>query len=261
MVLLSLRRCKRGRSREHRQADHDGGGDRRVLLRCTGGNGLGGVDPSATAVSYHAEYGRLSLYSDRPFDVGRANQILVDVERRLSHSSLNDDNAHGIFIVSAAWRRRILFFWNAGAAGVSYYPLTRNVFLARAYIDNDRVMTSAGEPKSPPRTLGYYITHEIAHTLIKERLTPLQQLKLPRWINEGLADDIGLGDEADIEGLNQRLQAGDLDPARSGYYDRYRLLVSYVMKRRGWMPGRLIASFMPQSEAEGELAADRELVR
>lgn len=38
--------------------------------------------------SYHAEYGRLSLYSDRPFDVGCANQILADVERRLSHSSL-----------------------------------------------------------------------------------------------------------------------------------------------------------------------------
>lgn len=213
--------------------------------------------------SYHAEYGRLSLYSDRPFDVGRANQILADVERRLSHSSLNDDNAHRIFIVSAAWRRRVLFLWNAGAAGVNYYPLTRNVFVARANIESDRVMTSAGEPKSPPRTLGYYITHEIAHTLIKEQLTPLQQLKLPRWINEGLADDIGFGDDADIEALTLRLQAGspDLDPARSGYYDRYRLLVSYVMKRRGWMPRRLITSFMPQSEAEGEFAADRELVR
>jgi hypothetical protein len=212
---------------------------------------------------YHAEYGRLSLHSDRPFDAGRANQILADVERRLSRSSLNDDNAHRIFIISSEWRRRALLLWNAGAAGVNYYPLTRNVFLARANIDRDRVMTSTGEPKSPPRTLGYYAAHEIAHTLIKEQLTPLQQLKLPRWINEGLADDIGFGDDADIEGLIQRLQAGDpdLDPARSGYYDRYRLLVGYVMKHRGWVPGGLIASFMPQSEAEGELAADRGRVR
>lgn len=212
---------------------------------------------------YHAEYGRLSLYSDRPFDAGRANQILADVERRLSRSPLNDDNAHRMFIVGSEWRRRVLFLWNAGAAGVNYYPLTRNVFVARANIDSDRVMTSAGEPKLSPRTLGYYAAHEIAHTLIKDQLTPLQQLKLPRWINEGLADDIGFGDDADVEGLIQRLQAGDpdLDPARSGYYDRYRLLVSYVMKRRGWAPAELIASFMPQSEAERLLTADRERVR
>jgi hypothetical protein len=209
---------------------------------------------------YHAEYGRLSLHSDRPFDAGRASQLLADVERRLSRSSLNDGNGHRIFIVGAEWRRGFLFLWNAGAAAVNYYPLTRNVFIARANIDSDRVMTSTGEPKPPPRTLGYYAAHEIAHSLIKEQLTPLQQLKLPRWINEGLADDIGFSDDADIEGLIQRLQGGDpdLDPARSGYYDRYRLSVSYVMKRRGWTPAALIASFMPQSEAESLLTADRE---
>jgi hypothetical protein len=212
---------------------------------------------------YHAEYGRLSLYADRPFDAGRADQILVDVERRLSRSSLNDDHAHRIFITGSEWRRRILFLWNAGAAGVNYYPLTRNVFIARADVDGDRVMTSAGEPKPRPRTLGYYVAHEIAHTLIKEQLTTLQQLKLPRWINEGLADDIGFGDDADIEGLVQRLHAGDpaLDPARSGHYDRYRLLVRYVIKRNGWTAAELIASFMPESEAEAGLAADREPVR
>ena len=114
---------------------------------------------------YHAEYGRLSLYSDRPFDAGRANQILADVERRLSRSPLNDDNAHRMFIVGSEWRRRVLFLWNAGAAGVNYYPLTRNVFVARANIDSDRVMTSAGEPKLSPRTLGYYAAHEIAHKI------------------------------------------------------------------------------------------------
>jgi hypothetical protein len=207
---------------------------------------------------YHAAHGRLTLYSDRPFDAGRANGILADVDRRLSRSSLNDDNAHRIFISSSEWRRRILFLWNAGAAGVNYYPLTRNVFIGRADVDGDRVMTSSGEPKSPPRTLGYYAAHEIAHSLIKERLMPSQQLKLPRWINEGLADDIGFGGDADIDGLIRRSQSGDpdLDPARSGHYDRYRLLVGYVMKHKGWTAADLIASFMPQSEAEAILSTD-----
>jgi hypothetical protein len=212
---------------------------------------------------YHVAHGRLSLYSDRPFDATRAGELLADVERRLSRSSLNDGNEHRIFISNSQWRRRILFLWNSGAAGMNYYPLTPNVFVARADVDGDRVMMSSGQPKSPPRTLGYYAAHEIAHTLIKQGLAPLRQLKLPRWINEGLADDIGFGDDADIEGLALRLQAGDpdLDPVRSGHYDRYRLLVRYVMKRKGWTASDLVASFMQQSEAEGMLKTDLERVR
>ena len=207
---------------------------------------------------YHATQGRLSLYSDRPFDAARADEILADVERRLSRSSLDDDHEHRIFVSNSEWRRRILFLWNAGAAGVNYYPLTRNVFIGRADVDGDRALTSTGGPKSPPRTLGYYAAHEIAHTLIKEQLAPLQQLKLPRWVNEGLADDIGFGDNADIDGLLRRLQTGDpdLDPARSGHYDRYRLLVRYLMNRNGWTAAKLVTSFMPQSEAEGILNTD-----
>ena len=71
------------------------------------------------------------------------------------------------------------------------------------------------------------------------------------------------GDNADIEDLVQRLRSGDpdLDPVHSGHYDRYRLLVIDVMKRKGWTAAELIASFMPQSEAEAILAADRERVR
>ena len=53
---------------------------------------------------YVTEHGRLSLYSDRSFDPGRADHILVDVERRLSRSALNDGNAHGIFIADSEWR-------------------------------------------------------------------------------------------------------------------------------------------------------------
>jgi hypothetical protein len=212
---------------------------------------------------YQAARGRLMLYSDRPFDRARADEVLADVERRLARSSLNDNNAHRIFISNSEWRRRLLFLWNAGAAGVNYYPLTRNVFVARGDIDRDVVTTSLGAPKPSPRTLGYYAAHEIAHTLIREQLPLLQQLRLPRWVNEGLADDIAFADEAHLGGLMARLQSGDpnLDPARSGHYDRYRLLARYTMRQKGWTAAELIASALPQSEAERMLTSDIELPR
>jgi hypothetical protein len=49
----------------------------------------------------------------------------------------------------------------------------------------------------------------------------LQQRNLPRWINEGIADNTGFGDQADIDGLIREWQTGnldlDLDSKRFGY--------------------------------------------
>jgi hypothetical protein len=146
------------------------------------------------------------------------------------------------------------------AVAVASITVTRSVFIRRADVDGDRVLTTLGEPKSPPRTLAYYAAHEIAHTLIREQLSLLQQRKLPRWINEGMADDIGFSDEADIDGLIHGLQSGDpdLDPKQSGHYDRYRLLVAYFLKRKGWSAAKLVASSMTQADAEQILMADIE---
>lgn len=207
---------------------------------------------------YSAMQGRLWLYSDQPFNPERARDLLNEVERRLARSSLNDAYVHRIFITNSEWRRRLLFLWNMHASGLNYYPVTRNVFIRWADIDHDRVMTSAGSPKPAPRTLSYYAAHEIGHTLIKERLAPLQQFHLPRWINEGLADDIGFADDADIKGLALRLQSGDpeLDPLRSGHYDLNRLLVVFVLKHKGWSAAELVASFMMQADAEALLMTE-----
>jgi hypothetical protein len=66
---------------------------------------------------------------------------------------------------------------------------------------------------------------------------------------------IGFGGEVDIEALTRALIAGDpdLDPARSGLYARYRLLVAWLVEREGWSVERLLASNMTQAEAEARL--------
>ena len=206
--------------------------------------------------AWHAERGRLQLSSDRPFDAARADAVLADIERRIAAGPLPPgSNTHRIFVANAAWRRRLTFLWNGGAAGVNYYPL-HNVFIRAADIDADRVLRSAG-PVPPPRTLAYYAAHEIGHSLIGERIGAIANQRLPRWIREGVADTIGFGGEVDIDGLTRRLIAGDreLDPQLSGFYTRYRLLVAFFLQREGWSIDRLLASNMPQEEAEQRLLA------
>jgi hypothetical protein len=209
------------------------------------------------AFAYHVHSGRLSLFSDRPFDVEKSKRLVAEVDRRLRLASLDhSDGEHRIFVANSTWRARLLFLWNFGAGGVNYYPLTRNVFIRESDIDNDRVLHTTG-PVPPPRTFAYYATHEIAHSLAGEAVGPLAYHSLPAWIREGVADYIGLAQPVDFEELIERLRASDpeLDPKRSGLYLRYRLLVSYFIDHEKWSLEQLLASRMPQPEAEARMLA------
>jgi hypothetical protein len=206
--------------------------------------------------AHHAERGQLQLWSDRPFDAAQADRLLADVERRIAATPLRlGSGPHRVFVANAEWRRRLVFLWNYGAAGVNYYPL-RNVFVRRSDIDADRVLRDAG-PVPPPRTLGYYAAHEIGHSLIGERIGALANQRLPVWIREGVADYIGFGGEVDIDALTRALLASEpeMDPKRSGLYARYRLLVAHFLQREGWTIDALLASRLPQDEAERRLLA------
>jgi hypothetical protein len=209
------------------------------------------------AFAYHVQSGRLSLFSDRPFDIEKSKRLLAEVDRRLRLTSLDHgDGEHRIFVANSRWRACLAFLWNSGAAGVNYYPLTRNVFIRESDIDNNRVLRTAG-PVPPPRTLAYYAAHEIAHSLAGEAAGPFTYHSLPVWIREGVADYIGLAEKVDFEDLIARLRVGDpeLDPKRSGLYLRYRLLVAFFLEHEHWSLERLLASPMPQPEAEARMLA------
>jgi hypothetical protein len=209
------------------------------------------------AFAYHVQSGRLSLFSDKPFDEEKSKHVLADVDRRLRLASLDHrDGEHRIFVANSYWHARLVFLWNFGAGGVNYYPLTRNVFIRESDIDNDRVLRTAG-PVPLPRTFAYYAAHEIAHSLAGEAVGPYTYHSLPAWIREGVADYIGLAEQVDFENLIERLRADDpeLDPKRSGLYLRYRLLVAFFLDHEHWSLERLLASPMPQPEAEARMLA------
>jgi len=46
-----------------------------------------------------------------------------------------------------------------------------------------------------------------------------------------------------------------MNPQRTGLYARYCLLVAYLLEREGWSVDRLLASNLPQEEAEQRLLA------
>ena len=209
--------------------------------------------------AYHTLRGRLSLYSDRPFDTAKAQGILAKIEARLKTSPLDDGAPAAIFVSNADWRQRLFMNLAYGAGGVNFYPLTRNVFLRDAKIEADQLIRPDGTPAEAPRSFTYFAGHEIGHSLTGARLgaAHLWNWRLPQWIREGMADYVGLGGAVDIDALYRQYRAGDpmMDYAKSGQYRRFRLLVAFFLQRKHWSVDRLLQSGLPQADAEAMLNA------
>lgn len=204
--------------------------------------------------AYSMTHGQLELWSDVPFDEGLAKQVLNDAVQRINASPLPLDGAtHRVFITNTEWRRRLFFLPHWQAGGINYYP-SRNVFIGRADIANNQISGNHGLVL-PPRTLVYYMAHEIGHSLIGARVGTIGNHSLPTWIKEGLCDHIGFGGDVDIDELTRALVEGkpEMSPAKSGLYARYRLLVAHMLEREGWSVDRLLESHLSQEDAEAIL--------
>jgi hypothetical protein len=140
--------------------------------------------------AYESNRGAISILSDRPIDEPGAQALMADVEARLARSPLAiGGGRYQLIVTNEDWRRRLLFTVRYGAGGVAYYPLALNhAFLSGADFARDRLLTQNGEAIDPPRTLGYYGAHELAHVRTGERAGVLRLLLMPRWVAEGLAD-------------------------------------------------------------------------
>jgi hypothetical protein len=214
---------------------------------------------------YFTERGRITLYSDAPFDAPKAQALLARIDARLSRSVLDSHNGpRRIFVANDEWHERLVFALDFGVGGVNYAPLTRNVFLRHSDIDHDVLFGPSGKPVAPPRTFTYFAAHEIAHSLTAEHLGPLRlwNWRLPVWEREGAADYVGLGSKGaiDVDTLYARYKNADphFDP-KSGYYDLYRMLVAYLLDRKGWTMDQLLGSDMSMADAEKLLSKDRGL--
>src|SRR5262249_61824354 len=82
------------------------------------------------AFAYHVQSGRLSLFSDKPFDTERSKALLAEVDRRLRLASLDHGGGeHRIFVANLYLHPRRVVLWDFGACRRHHFSPTRHVFL------------------------------------------------------------------------------------------------------------------------------------
>lgn len=135
-----------------------------------------------------------------------------------------------IWLVDEGWPVRVFFAGSPGASGLTY-PVnsTRNVFLRHADIPRNRLVRGA-LTVPPPRTLSYYLVHEITHLMVAERVGSARIVRMPRWVNEGFADYVALG-PAPPQMVALAASGLRLPAATWGTYGRERVCVTLALER------------------------------
>ncbi len=204
--------------------------------------------------AYGVEFEGLGLYSDQPVSRPDAERLLKNIQTRLNRSSLSTGGRHmQIYVANSKWRRKWLWFVvPKRAGGFVIAPLTRwHAFLSGADIKTGELISPTGYRPHAPRTLAYYGTHELAHTLTHQKLGWLRFLLMPVWIREGVADYVAMPHKS-AGSLYAKIGEGKADLAMMkayGVYAPYRLLVSFFLEEKGWTMEELMNSNLSLREA------------
>ncbi|MGA9771029.1 MAG: hypothetical protein WBV94_18490 [Blastocatellia bacterium] len=202
----------------------------------------------------------LALYSDQSFSSEEGKRVLETVEAKLARSPLySSGQHHAAFICNSRWRQRLFFNRNYGVGGVNQYPLTSNVFLRDALVGENRLIGPGGSQVPGDRTLDYFITHEITHTLTVQAVGWFDYYKLPEWVREGYADYVAKGDAFNYDEARRAFlaDAPEMDRWKSGLYLRYHLLVAHVLDKQHWSVQRLLEEHPEQQAVEAAVREEQ----
>jgi len=209
--------------------------------------------------AHSLQRGNVVLYARAPLPP-EAVPILDDAVRRISRSPLYDPaRTHHVFLCDTPTLYGFFTLWKQRSGGVTDTWAWGNAFIRPTNIAHNAVIGASGVEKAAPRTLAYYLAHEVSHAMTADHTGRVAFRSLAAFQKEGYADYVGFAEPVDLAKGRADFIAGtaDMDPQKSGHYDRYRLLVGYLLQERRMSVDDLLAKRLDQSQIERELLTAR----
>jgi hypothetical protein len=213
----------------------------------------------APLFAFSAGSGKIAVASDRPISLGGGERLLRDCERLLDRSPLKaEGRQYRIYVANDDWRQRLFFFPQPERWGFAWYPgFGGHAFISGADFDSGRVV-HWGYVGIPPRTLAALCAHELTHVIAWEHIG-LDRLHVPQWVWEGLPDYVAMENRETFEQLREALGDRPVDTlmrVKYGFYPRYRLMVAYLIEKKGWSVDQLLQTRLSEDEATTIMSAD-----
>jgi hypothetical protein len=203
--------------------------------------------------AYEMRHAGIVLHADRPIP-DAMGATLQRVRARLDRSPIVDPaGVQHVFLCQSRWRFAIFARNNYRIGGIANVYIGQQVFLRESDMEHDRLIGPSGRPAPADRPLSYFIAHEIMHIEHGRLLGRLAYLRLPPWADDGHADYVAR--DIDLAETLREFSAGApaLDPARSGLYLRYQLMVAYLIDKKHVQPRDLLAHPPDREAVEQEL--------
>jgi hypothetical protein len=207
--------------------------------------------------AYEARAGNVVLHARSPLPA-RAVEIAEAARARVARSPFYvPQDTYDVFLCDSSASFAFFVPQSHRVGGSAAVYVSRNIFLRPSRIERDRLVGYSGVEPSGERTLTYFIAHEITHIMVARRLGRWGYLRLEDWQQEGYADYVGKAGAFDFAAVRDELRrdAPALDPARSGLYLRYHLLVAQLLDHQGVTPQDLLAAPMDAQPLERTLRA------
>lgn len=205
--------------------------------------------------AYTLQRGNLVLHARQPLPP-EATPMLEDALGRVARSPLHDAaRTHHVFLCETSGLYDLFTLWAYKSGGVAQTWFVGNVFIRPANLQRGRVIGRSGVEKGGDRTLAYYLAHEVTHAMTADRVGRWRFSRLAAFQREGYADYVAFARPVDLARGRADLLSGtdDMDPKRSGHYDRYRLLVGYLLQQRHLSVDELLARPLDRAEIEAQL--------
>lgn len=205
--------------------------------------------------AYTLQRGNIVLHARQSLPA-EATPLLDDVLTRVGRSPLYDDRReHHVFLCDTPALYAFFASWQRRSGAIAQTWGLGNVFIRPADVRRGRVIGASGVAKGGDRTLAYYVAHELTHAMTADRVGRWRYRALAVFQTEGYADYVAFARPVDLARGRADLAAdtADMDPKRSGHYDRYRLLVGYLLQQRHVSVDELLARPLEREATEREL--------
>ncbi len=135
--------------------------------------------------AYEYKYDHIVVHSDEPIPASAA-VVLEEATMRLARSPLSailnqPGRERRIYVCNRPWRFLLFANFRFRVAGLTYAPITNNIFVRAVRFDANRLVSPSGVDVPGDRTLSYFLAHEITHTLVADHLGAFGYWRLPIW--------------------------------------------------------------------------------